>query len=165
MPTRRVNNLAFTLIELLLVMLIITIMIAVIAPNLRGFMAGRGASDAGRTIVSMARYARTAAISEGRIYRLNVDPATRAVWLTAQNAGQFEAPDNDYGKKYMLPNGVTMDTDIPRQQDGQYVTFDPSGRGEAAQVSLTDQLGRKVQVACASATELFRIVPPGEVSP
>jgi type IV fimbrial biogenesis protein FimT len=159
---RRRSNFGFTLIELLLVMAIITIMVGIIAPKLRGFGIGRKSSDAARQIVSLARYAQSQAISDGRIYRLNIDPASRAYWLTAQNGGQYQAPTNEFGTKYTLPDGVQMTTDITAQTDGQYVAFSPNGRSQEAQITLTDQLGQKIQIACASATELFRIVPPGE---
>src|SRR5271170_8007727 len=121
---------AFTLIELLMVMLIITIMVALVAPKLSGFAMGRKASDEARTLVSLARYARSQAISEGRVYRLNVDPSGRQFWLTAEQDGQFQPPQNEYGEKYDLPDGVSMDTDIASKQDGQYVQFQPTGRSE-----------------------------------
>jgi type II secretion system protein H len=159
---RRRPNFAFTLIELLMVMAIIAIMVGIIAPNLRAFSIGRRANDSARRIVSLARYAQTEAISEGRIYRLNVDPGTGEFWITAQNGGQYVAPTNEYGQRFKVADGVKMETDITQQNGAQYVSFSPSGRSQAAQIRLTDQLGKTVVVSSASATELFRIVPPGE---
>jgi type II secretion system protein H len=165
MFNRRSKFRAFTLIELLMVMMIITIMVAVVAPKLSGFAMGRKASDEARTLVSLARYAQTEAISEGRVYRLNVDPAGRQFWLTAEQDGQFQPPQNEYGEKYDLPDGVSMDTDITPKQDGQYVQFQPSGRSESAKVNFTDRLNHSVTVLCASPTELFHIAQPGEETP
>src|SRR5271169_2313596 len=59
----------FTLIELLMVMVIIAILTALVAPKLAGFATGRGASYAATQIVALARYGRAQAISEGRPYR------------------------------------------------------------------------------------------------
>ncbi|MGA2232651.1 MAG: prepilin-type N-terminal cleavage/methylation domain-containing protein [Tepidisphaeraceae bacterium] len=121
----------FTLIELLMVMIIISILTALVAPKLAGFAAGRGASYAATQIVALARYGRAQAIGEGRIYRLNVDPTSRppTYWLTAQSDGQEFAPaTGDYGKHYGLPDGVSMQTDFPTQKDGTYVAFMPTGR-------------------------------------
>jgi type II secretory pathway pseudopilin PulG len=50
------------------------------------------------------------------------------------------------------------------QSAGQfYVEFQPSGRTDPAQIRLTDQQGDTIDIACASATETFRILAPGEV--
>jgi prepilin-type N-terminal cleavage/methylation domain-containing protein len=151
----------FTLMELLLVMAIITILVSVVAPSLRGFMMGRANNNAAVRIMSMARFARAQAISQGCDYRLNVDPSGRAFWVTAQTNGQFTNTGSDLGDRYQLPDGVTLDTDIPQRPDGQYITFNSSGRSETAQVRLTDTLGKTVTVACSSPTELFRVVPVG----
>jgi len=166
MFSRSPNFRAFTLIELLMVLAIIAIMVALIAPSLRGFAVGRKSDDVARQIVALTRYAQSQSISEGRPFRLNVDPTARQdqFWLTAQTGGQWVAPTNENGEKFSLPEGVKMDTDITRQPDGQYVTFSPTGRTEAASITLTDALNRTVVVACASATELFRIVPSAERS-
>jgi type II secretion system protein H len=187
MLNRRSHSLAFTLIELLMVLAIVAIMVALIAPSLRGFAIGRRANDAARQIVALTRYAQSQAVSEGRTYRLNVDPVGRDsnYWLTMQNdVGQWSAPTNENGQKFALPDGVKMDTDIPRQPDGQYVTFSPTGlvtfdtsatatatasatsnpAPGSATITLTDGLNRAVTISCASATELFRVVPSGEVS-
>jgi Tfp pilus assembly protein FimT len=149
--------------ELLMVMVIITVMVSVIAPTFRGFLIGRRNNDAARQIVAMARFARSEAISQGCVYHLNIDPAGRAFWLTSQTNGQFTQSGSDLGQRYQLPDGVRMDTDIPQVQDGQYVTFSPSGRENPApvQVRLTDEMGKTVTVACSSPTEMFRVVPVG----
>ena len=160
-----------------MVLAIVAIMVGLIAPSLRGFAVGRRANDAARTIVALTRYAQSQAVAEGRTYRFNVDPTGRDAnyWLTVQNdAGQWTAPTNENGQKFALPDGVSMDCDITRQPDGQYVTFSPNGlvtfdtsatatpAPGSATITLTDPIGRKVTVSCASATELFRIVPSGE---
>jgi len=161
----RSNFRAFTLVELILVLGIIALVAAMVAPSLRGFAAGRRTKDSATLIVGLAQYARTAAMSEGRVYRLNFDPSARQVWLTAQSGAVFAPPTNEYGQRFSLAQGVQMDLDVAQQQDGRYVQFQPSGRTDTAHVHLTGQFGDKVEVACASATEMFRVVPAGEASP
>ncbi|HEY8666264.1 MAG TPA: GspH/FimT family pseudopilin [Tepidisphaeraceae bacterium] len=163
---RRPNNFAgFTLLELVLVLAILTIVVALVAPSFRGFTAGRRADDTATLIVSLANYARTQAVTEGRTYRLNFDPAARAMWLTADDEGTFVAPSNDFGRRCIASEGVQMEADVPRHDDGQYVEFHPTGRTDAAHILLTNSLGDSIDVACSSATELFRILPPGEATP
>ena len=80
---------AFTLMELLIVMAIITILCGIIAPQLGAFANGRKGADAARTIVAMAHYARAQSIGEGRIYRMSTDGPTNSVILSARRAGSF----------------------------------------------------------------------------
>jgi len=180
-------NRGFTLIELLMVMAIITIMTGIIAPRLVAFATGRKVNDAGRVVCAMARFSRSAAISEGRQYRLNVDTSTRSVWVTAQSGAEFLPVTNENGQHYVMPDGVGIETDFPQQPDGQYVVFDPSGLMEfsaagnvqqnstnqgsqpalmqSAKITLADRTNKTVTIACPSATEMFHIVQPGEVVP
>jgi prepilin-type N-terminal cleavage/methylation domain-containing protein len=156
---------AFTLIELILVMAIIALMAAIVAPSLREFSLARRTKDSAALVVGLAEYARTQAMSEGRTYRLNFDPSARQVWLTAQDGATFGPPNNEYGQRFSLSDGVAMTVDIAQQKDGQYVQFQPSGRTQTANINLTGPMGDTVQIACASATELYRVVPTGEGTP
>jgi type II secretion system protein H len=180
MQRRRANFRAFTLIELILVMIILTIVAGAVAPMLRGFTVGRRVANSARELLAMSQYARTQSASEGRIYRLNFDQNAGAFWLTVDNNGTYEAPTNDFGARQTLDSGVKMQVQIAavvvpldEQESGvpatsaplpndQYVQFDPSGRTQQVTVTLTDQFGSQVQVACASATDQMRILAAGE---
>ncbi len=180
MRNRRSNFRAFTLIELILVMIILTIVAGAVAPMLRGFTAGRRIANSARAMLALSQYARTQSMSEGRIYRLNFDPTAGAFWLTEDQDGTFAAPTNDFGDRQTLESGEKMQIEITapvvpldEQQTGspttpqaapsdQYVEFDPSGRTQQVTITLTDQFGSAVQLACASATDQLRIVPAGE---
>ena len=56
---------AFTLIELMLVMALLTIIIAVSAPSLSRFFRGRNLDSEARRLISLTRYAQSRAVSEG----------------------------------------------------------------------------------------------------
>ena len=164
---RRVQNQyrsrGFTLIELIVVMIIITLVVGAIAPKFAAFTAGRKASDGARQLVALARYARTEAISEGRAYRLNVDTTKRAYWITMDKDGEYVAPPNDFGDVFAMPDGVALATDFPSQTNGGvYITLLPTGRGQPGSVTFTDQNGISTTVICPSATEMFHIAQPGE---
>jgi type II secretion system protein H len=50
-------------------------------------------------------------------------------------------------------------------ENGSYVEFDPSGRVDPAQIKLTDvRQGNSIVVGCLSATELFHILTPQEMT-
>jgi prepilin-type N-terminal cleavage/methylation domain-containing protein len=105
----------FTLIELIMVMAIIAIIAAIVAPSLRGFGIGRKTNDAADQIVTLAQYAHVQAISQGRTYRLNFDSSARTYWLTMQYGGAFQPPPNDFGDRQTLPDGVRMDVNVAGQ--------------------------------------------------
>jgi prepilin-type N-terminal cleavage/methylation domain-containing protein len=161
----------FTLIELILVMTIIVIAAAMVAPSMMAFANGRNNNNTATLIVSLASYARTQSISEGRTYRMNVDSGKGVIQLTAGSAGVFTQLTNDYGDEFPLASGITMRTDIVARTDGTngnnggtYVEFNSNGRCEPARIWLTDKYGRTIEVACDSPTESFRIVPAAEMT-
>ena len=160
---RSTRRSGFTLIELIVVMIIITLVVGAVAPKFAAFTAGRKAADSARQLVSMARYARTEAISEGRAYRLNVDTTKRAFWITMDKDGTYSAPPNDFGDVYVVPDGVSLATDFPSQTNGGvYITLQPTGRGEPGSVTFTDQNGISTTVICPSGTEMFHVAQAGE---
>ena len=161
---------AFTLLELVLVMLIITIVVGAVAPSLRGFTMGRSARNTATRILTMTQYARTEAISQGRVYRLTYSPRQRAFWvdystLAGDNSeNQRSAPDADMAPRLDVDERLSIDTkDMSTSSTGnQYVEFRPSGRSDPASIVITDQSNAQIEVACSSATEMFRIVADAE---
>ena len=155
---------AFTLLELILVMGILAIVVAMVAPSLSAFATGRRTNYAASRIVSLAEYARTQAINEGRVYRLNFDPGTRACWVTVQNGPVFQETSSDLGGRAEAAEGIVIRTDIQPQQDGMYVAFRSDGRTDPAKIYISDQQGRQIEIACLSCTERFRILRPEEMT-
>jgi prepilin-type N-terminal cleavage/methylation domain-containing protein len=194
---------AFTLVELIFVMVILAIMAAVFAPALTRFAQGRANSNVATLMLGMAQYARAQAAAEGRTYRMNFDPSSGTFWLTAQgDDGAYTSPTNDFGQRYSISDGGRLDVQINPQANvqmnlpstvqqnpvqlapavadpnvtnvnmlmqnqrttaDQYVEFQPSGRTDSALIRLTDRLGGVIELSCASATEQFRILKPGEM--
>ena len=116
MRRQRNTSSAFTLIELILVMVILAIVAGVVAPRLIGFSSGRDAYNSATQIVALAQYARTQSITEGRIYRLNFDPGSGKFWVTVNDGGNYSAPGNsDAAKQYTVPDGVKLSADITQQ--------------------------------------------------
>src|SRR3972149_3661562 len=68
------RSVGFTLLELILVMVILSTVLAMAAPSLRGFFASRQIQDAAAQILALTQFARSQAVSEGTTYRLNFDP-------------------------------------------------------------------------------------------
>ena len=162
---RRSNPTAFTLVELILVLAILTLVVAMIAPSLRGFSTGRTHRNMANTILALTRYARTQAIAEGRTYRLNFDASDKELWLTYEDGSTFRAPGNDFGEHMAVSEGLQMQSDVAAKQDGnRYVEFHPSGRTDPARVRVTNRMGETIEIACLSPTESFRILTAEEMT-
>jgi len=116
MRYRNGKSSAFTLIELVLVMVIVAILVGAVAPSLRGFLMGRRTVDTATRMLALAGYARTQAISEGRTYRMNFDEQTGKFWLTADNGdGTFQPPSTEMGREFVVPDGVKMQVTVNAQ--------------------------------------------------
>jgi type II secretory pathway pseudopilin PulG len=159
---------AFTLMELILVMLILTFVVAMIAPSLRGFAVGRNTNNMANALLMEAQYARSQAVNEGRTYRLNFDPQGRSFWLTVVNGATADTLASDLGKEVELPQGIQMRTDVQPQLGGGkgavFVEFHSNGRCDPAHIWLSDLQGKEIEIACQSPTEMFRILPPEEMT-
>jgi len=153
----------FTLLELVLVMMIVCTVLAIAAPSLRGFFAGRQTADAAAGLVALTQLARSQAISEGSPYRLNVDTSAGTYWLTFQNAGAFQGLSSEFGRAFRLPEGVQLDLSVDGAQTSRaYVTFFPDGRVEPATITLSGRQGDQTQIRCLSPADSFRVVQPGQ---
>jgi type II secretion system protein H len=154
-----------TLLELILVMIILSTVLAIAAPSLRGFFASRRLDDAAVQILALTQLARSQAISEGVVYRLNFDTRDRTYWLTAQQAGAFETLDNEMGQVYKLPQDIELELeDIDQKDRDVFLAFTPNGTATPGVVRLTDKSGRVLEVSCPTVTESFSIVEPRQTN-
>ena len=149
----------FTLLELILVMVILSTVLALAAPSLRGFFASRQTHDAAAQMLSLIQLAGSQAVSQGTTYRLNFDPAAGTYWLTSRQGGSFEELGDEFGRRFSLPKDTTVElTGAGRDTEGDYISFTPQGTCMPATITLIDRRGEKVQLVCPSATESFSIV-------
>lgn len=178
----------FTLLELLMVMLLVAMVLAAAVPSLRLFAGARPVLNTAARLVAMTDYARSQAVSEGREYRLNVDFEKGSFRFTARNTGGFENLGKEFGREFLLPEGVEMkllyssaaleETEVPglrlpgqtgltdgsETEDNVTVTFFPDGRTEPAGFQFSDRRGNVVKVVCPAPSERFRVDETGEDS-
>jgi len=153
----------FTLLELVLVMLIVTVLMAMAAPSLHGFYGSRRTAEAAAQIVALTRFARAAAANEGRVYRLYLDSHASAYWLVRQMGTEFVPPASDLGQVFSLPDGIGAKWADEQTPDRQYVHFYPTGRTEAGTIVLTGSQGQRSEIRCESGTEMYRVLKPHEL--
>jgi prepilin-type N-terminal cleavage/methylation domain-containing protein len=149
----------FTLLELILVMVILSTVLAMAGPSLRGFFASRKTHDTAAQILAFTQYARSQAISEGIIYRLNFDIEERTYWLTAWQSGAFRELKTEFGQVFTLPKDIDMELEgLDEEERDTFLEFTPQGTVTAGTVRLIDRNGRALEVTCPTMTESFTIV-------
>jgi general secretion pathway protein H len=149
----------FTLIELILVLVLISTVLALAAPSLQRFARGRETSDAAAHLLALTYLARSQAAAEARPWRLNIDPEGGCYWLSAQQGGAFVAPLNTLGRVFRFPGDVTVSVEGAEMDDAvSYIQFYPDGRSDAATIELREADGRALALASRSAAERYQIV-------
>ena len=152
------------MLELVLVMLVLSVLLAMVAPSLSGFGIGREAEFAGAQVITLSRWAREQAITGGRVYRLNFDPVTQSYQVTAQVGGLFENVPEEFGSVFSLPEGVVMQWDAPQENGAYVIDFHPSGRAQPVRIRVIARDGTVTYIGNRTATETLRVLTPEEVT-
>jgi type II secretory pathway pseudopilin PulG len=153
------------MIELLLVMLMLTIMLAIAVPSIRGFAStGRG-RDAVTQLVATALWAKSHAISEAVNVRLNV--AGSSYFLSEQKETAYDRIPGEFGLDVALPEGAKVEI-LPftssRNVDPTGISFYPDGRTDPAMIRFTSETGKVTLLGCPSPAESLRVLSPEEAS-
>jgi len=149
----------FTLLELILVMVILSTVLAMAAPSLQGFFGSRKTHDEAAQLLALTQFARSQAISEGIIYRLNFDTNEHTYWLTSQHAGVFEHLKTEFGYVFSFPNDIVVELeDAEKEDDDIFFAFTPQGTVTAGTIRLIDRRGLVLEITCPTVTESFSII-------
>lgn len=100
----------FTLIELILVMALFVIVIGIVSPELASFFRGRNLDNEAEQFLSLTRYGRSRAISEGVPVELWIDPRGGRYGLEALS-GYTETRTN--AVTYTVHSSVQISTSLP----------------------------------------------------
>ena len=129
------HNLAFTLVELILVMALLTIVMAVAAPSLARFFRGRDIETEAGRFVALTRYGQSQAVSLGRPMLLWVDPKEGSYGLDEQGtapANRARVAGNRSGNQSGVNDGTGRFFEL---REHSSIEVDSSGR-----LSLTNGL-------------------------
>lgn len=150
---------AFTLLELILVMIILCTVLAMAAPSLRGFFSSRQLNDFSEQIIIMTRYAKVHSVFDGNYYRISFDPGEGIYWMSSLNGSQYERLENNFGKYYQIPSEIEMDFDKIEGENGiYYLTFNPRGYSSESRIRLEDNQENILEIVCYSPPENYKAV-------
>ena len=150
---------AFSLLELVLVLVIMAIAFGLAAPSMGGFARGRKPDDAAAQLVSLAHWARSQAISEAKTYRIRIDPISRTWWAVTVDGTTETAVVRDYGQKFEADESVRIETENLVDLAGPTITFEPGGRSQLGTIRFIGE-SKTVTVTCTSSLEEFHVFEP-----
>ena len=156
---RRRPATGFTLLELVLVLLVITIAVGVAAPSLRGWNRGSKMRDTADQIITLARLARTQAAATAQMHRLTLDARNNRAVVQIQDGEQFNDMTEGEGGVYNFPEGIKVSLTDLQNGPREFIEFYPNGRMQTSRFRVTMDDGYETVIECATPTEGFRVVP------
>ncbi len=152
--SQRSGRRGFTLIELLVVILLITILTAVLVPEMRGTFEEALLRSSARQLVGACGVAYGRSVADGQVYRLRFDSTTGKFKVERRAEGMPSAPD-----RVDVPGGTgTIDPRVVVQlrpgegevpsspAEGEGVSFFPDGTAEGAEFILRDRAGFRLSI-------------------
>lgn len=120
-PSKRWNQSAFTLVEMVLVMVLLAVAVSIVVPKMSGFVRGRALDSEARRFFSLAHAGQSRAISEGMPMVLWIDEKNNGYGLEQETSGNtadtkaevFTADENVQIAVMNLSGGATMFNNLP----------------------------------------------------
>jgi len=134
----------FSLLELLVVLMLLALVTAVVAPSLGRSLATAKLKTSSREIAATIRLARSKAVREQQVYLLGFDLEKGEMELSGLNSS--------YRKSFRLPDGIhlvkasLLETNVEDEAKNPSFYFMPNGNGQSFQVSLRNPQGRVMRV-------------------
>ena len=155
-----VKSRGFTLLELLVVLVIISLMSALIVPSLAGSLSGMNLKTNAKKISAALRYAQSRAVSEKVTCEAWFDFDKNKVSIIAV-AGLKDEAGRDHSDKdmektekpktYFLPDGIRLEKGVSSSievDSGLFrILFLPAGGSSGGEVILVNERGKKYKVS------------------
>jgi prepilin-type N-terminal cleavage/methylation domain-containing protein len=121
---------AFTLIEMILVMAILTVAVSITAPSLGHFFSGRALDSEARRLLSLIRAGQSRAVSEGLPMELWFDADARTYVLEAETSSKTGGADTDARKVEL-----SLDRDVKIEVPNKTIARPAAASGSMMPVS------------------------------
>jgi general secretion pathway protein H len=150
------KNRGFSLIELVVVLVLISLALALVAPSFSRFSKGVELKTTAQRVSGILRYFRSESIQSGKVYQIIFDPGLREVSiqvLESEEEGAAGKDEQKFAKRsYPLPAGIQMkEFNIPTSEfasDLPTIEFYPNGgtNGGSFILDAQDQRGYRIKV-------------------
>ena len=166
---------AFTLVELMVVVTIITIFAAMFVPSFSRSLRATSARAATRNVLDVLNYAYTVAVTRGVDVRVNFAARERSFWCDVEStepdaATQFEPLSLPGGMRLALPDAIRVDCRAlaedhePNAAADFSVTFRPDGTADESEIALESVSGKRYTVFVSGVTARAWIKEDGDAS-
>jgi prepilin-type N-terminal cleavage/methylation domain-containing protein len=163
----------FTLLEILIVLVIVTLIIGFAIPNFRGAFEQAKLETASRNLVTMLGTAQHLSVIHRLMFQFKFDSSKQEYQIIPDSSllkDNEELPN--YARRRKLPDGVkfgTISISTPGTTDTsgttlEYLAFYPNGSSDGAIISLYDDSGAIITLQVMKATGLVKI-STGEPQP
>lgn len=153
---------AFTLVELILVMVLLATLLAISAPSLSRSLRGRALDQEAVRLLAATEYARDEAVSQGIPMNLWIDPAGGIFGVSPKDP-YTGVPARE--QTWTLPDGTRFDLQAAATDTtGRVIAaaFSPEGvpdPGSLSSLVLTDRSGGRVELALTTDGWAYEIAP------
>jgi general secretion pathway protein H len=145
----------FSLIELLVVLILISLSLALVAPSLSRFWQTAELRGAAQKISGILRNCRSEAVNKGKVYQVVLNSQSREVRVQTMESSE-EKDEKKEGstpqRTYLLPEGIQMKEDPTSSSESAsglpVIEFYPNGgsNGGTILINSPDRLGYRIQV-------------------
>ena len=135
----------FSLLELIVVLILISLSAALVTPSLSRFSRTIELKAAAKKISGILRYCRSEAINNGKVYQVFIDPELKEVRVQPLASSEEREEDankdaKSFPKIYPLPSGINMKevkTESPQYpSDFPTIEFYPNGGSNGGSILL-----------------------------
>lgn len=180
MTRRGRNTKAFTVLELLLVMVVIAVVGVLVLPAVSNATASGRVEHQARAVLALARKAHALSAAEGRTYLLVIDSEKNEVRLARSRDPLAEPTDEDdpeldvpatqprwaqparFFEDVQLEQATLGEEEVDLSGDPIKIAFAPSGEAEDIRLVFLGPAGERRVVTIDAVLGVARIVPVGE---
>lgn len=149
---------AFTLLELVIVLMVLALIMAAAAPSLGGWNRGQRLQNAAERILSAGRWARSEAIATAMPHQLEINAGAGTYRVTRRDGQQWVPAPGEFGRDTTLPAGLSFELTREDLSGLPAIDFYPNGRISPATIELSAEWGEVMILHSAGAAQSLRLV-------
>jgi Tfp pilus assembly protein FimT len=148
MPRR--SDPAFSLLELVLVLFVVSVALAAVTPSLGGWSRGMKLRNAAEEIRAATLATRERAVRSAVAAELVLDAAAGVGWIhggtIAAEASASNAPGTPATVVFALPSGLSLTATDGTGRAIDRIVFHPNGRATVATIVVADERGGSIRI-------------------